>query len=62
MSKGKRTTTSAQNRERFVQAAREAGCDESPEAFEGKLRKITAAKPIKNASLKKGNKGKKEDR
>lgn len=44
-----------QQRNAFIEVARAAGCDESEAVFEGKLRKIAAAKP-KVAPRKKGTK------
>ncbi len=31
---------------RFIEAARELGCDESPEAFEAAVKKVARHKPI----------------
>ncbi|MEO1207717.1 MAG: hypothetical protein AAFV45_15430 [Pseudomonadota bacterium] len=38
--------TSEQSK-RFVEAAREAGCDEGEDAFERKLKKLATARPAK---------------
>jgi len=34
-------------KDKFLQTAKEHGCDESVEAFENKLKKISKVKPIK---------------
>jgi hypothetical protein len=39
-------------RERFIAAARELECDESPKAFEAALQKLARVKPISNAEVK----------
>jgi len=33
-------------RKRFIEAARELGCDESPDAFEAAVKKIAQAPPL----------------
>lgn len=40
-------------KERFVRAARELECDESPEAFDATLKKLASAKPMTNEQVKK---------
>jgi hypothetical protein len=55
----KGSTTLQMERERFIAAARELECDESPEAFEATLRKLTSGKPITNSELKRKAKKKK---
>jgi hypothetical protein len=42
-----------QQPDKFKQAARELGCDESEEAFDAALRKVTAAPPSKSDKPKK---------
>ena len=32
---------------RFIEAARELGCDESPDAFEAAVKKVARHKPVK---------------
>ena len=53
---GKRTESDVDDLQRFIAAARELECDESPEAFEAIVKKLAQAKPTTNASLKKGKK------
>ena len=38
-------TKETSQRQKFIEAARKAGADESEEAFEAKLKKIAKAKP-----------------
>ncbi len=40
------------DKERFVRAARELECDESPSAFDATLKKLAKAKPMTNAEVK----------
>jgi hypothetical protein len=40
-------------KEKFITAARDAGCDESEEAFDAKLKKLMTIKPMTNAQVKK---------
>lgn len=37
---------------RFIEAAREAGCDEDPDAFDKALRKVASAPPPKKPKPK----------
>jgi len=37
----------------FISAAREHGCDESPDAFDAIVKQIAAAPPTDNAAVKK---------
>ena len=35
---------------RFIEAARELGCDESPDAFEAAVKKVARHKPVESTS------------
>ena len=41
------------DKERFIAAARELECDESPQAFDATLKRLAKAKPISNEQVKK---------
>ena len=45
MSKTKKESQAAQSA-RFIEAARELGCDESPDAFEAAVKKVARHKPV----------------
>ena len=46
----KKTTDQKPQRERFIETARELGCDEDEAAFEEKLRRIATVKPKPKAT------------
>jgi hypothetical protein len=46
---------------RFIQTARELGCDESQESFDAKLKTIVSVKPITNVDVKAHTKRAKKD-
>lgn len=46
--------TDADQQRRFVETARELGCDEDEAAFDEKLKKVAGHKPPKAESKKKG--------
>jgi predicted transcriptional regulator len=48
-------------KEKFIAAARAAGCDESEEAFDAKLKALLTHKPMTQAEVKKKAKRKKLD-
>jgi len=50
MSGGKKSKTRSQ---RFVEAARDVGCDENPDAFDKTLKKIASAPPPKSVKKRK---------
>ena len=41
---------------RFIEAARELGCDEDPEAFKDKLKKLASAPPPESVATRKSKK------
>ncbi len=41
------------DKERFIRAARELECDESPKAFDATLKRLAKAKPMSNEDVKK---------
>jgi hypothetical protein len=44
---GRMKTTDTQQHKRFIETARELGCDEDEAAFDEKLKRIATAKPSK---------------
>ena len=50
MSKTKKESQADQSA-RFVEAARELGCDESPDAFEAAVKKVAKAPVTRNAEV-----------
>jgi hypothetical protein len=50
----KKTTDQKPQRERFIETARELGCDEDEAAFDEKLKRIATAKPNPKPIRKKG--------
>jgi hypothetical protein len=47
------------DKERFIKAARELECNESPEAFDATLKRLAKAKPMTNEEVKKSAKKRK---
>jgi hypothetical protein len=52
-SETKEKSRSMTQRERFIETARELGCDEDPEAFERAVRKLAKAPPAPRGRSKK---------
>ncbi len=48
------------DKERFIRAAKELECDESPEAFKTTLKKLGSVKPMTNEQVKKKAKKRKK--
>jgi hypothetical protein len=59
---GKKSNQGMNERDRFIDAARELGCDESPEEFKAIIKQIAKASPMTNAAVKKKAKQKKPKR
>lgn len=49
----KKNSQQSQQRDKFVEAARALGCDDSEEAFNKKLKAVASAPPPKDAPKKK---------
>ncbi len=52
MTKNPKKSKAPSQRARFIEAARELGCDDDKDAFEAKLKRLAKAKPKKEASAK----------
>ena len=52
----------SEQRDRFIEAARRLGCDDSEEAFDRKLKKIASAPPPKSVQKRKKATAKKRRR
>ncbi len=46
MPKSHKSEAQADQSARFIEAARELGCDESPDAFEAAVKKVARHKPV----------------
>jgi hypothetical protein len=49
----RKQTSNQTQKEKFIAAARAAGCDESEEAFDAKLKKLMTVKTMTQAQVKK---------